>query len=391
MEIDPLFSIDASLTARVLDLAVTIQQIPAPPFGEEQRAMFIRDRFEVEGLCDVTMDELGNVYGCLAGGAIKDPPCETGAERDSHPLIVSAHLDTVFPFDTDLRVRREADKIFGPGIGDNSLGLAGLFGLLWALRQERAQNRVLPGDLWLVANVGEEGLGDLRGMRKVVDRFGDGALAYLVLEGMALGHIYHRALGVQRYRIIARTAGGHSWVDYGRPSAIHELAELVTRLTAIPVPSRPRSSLNVGVISGGTSVNTIAPEAHLELDLRSEGADALNGLVRQVQKVVAAFEKPGVRMSLELIGQRPAGKLASNHPLVRAAKRALQKRGLQPHLTIGSTDANIPLSRGLPAITIGLSTGYGAHTVNEYIHTQPVAQGLGQLLEVVQGAFEELG
>ena len=198
METDPLFSIDASLTARVLDLAVTIQQIPAPPFGEAQRAAFIRDRFEVEGLCDVTMDELGNVYGRLPGGADQNPPCEAGDNRDLRPLIVSAHLDTVFPFDTDLRVRREADKIFGPGIGDNSLGLAGLFGLRWALRQERAPNRVLPGDLWLVANVGEEGLGDLRGMRKVVDRFGGSALAYLILEGMAFGHIYHRALGVQR-------------------------------------------------------------------------------------------------------------------------------------------------------------------------------------------------
>ncbi len=391
MEIDPLFSIGASLTARVLDLAVTIQQIAAPPFGEEQRAMFIRDRFEVEGLCDVSMDELGNVFGRLPGRADKNPPCENETNRDSRPLIISAHLDTVFPFDTDLRVRRETDKIFGPGIGDNSLGLAGLFGLIWGLRQERAQNRILPGDVWLVANVGEEGLGDLRGMRKVVDRFGDGALAYLVLEGMALGQIYHRALGVQRFRITARGPGGHSWVDYGRPSAIHELAALVTRLTAIPVPTRPRSSLNVGVISGGTSVNTIAPEAHLELDLRSEGAGALDGLVRQVQQMVAAFEKPGVRLSIELIGQRPAGKLTSNHPLVRVAKSALQKRGLQPHLTIGSTDANIPLSRGLPAITIGISTGFGAHTVNEYINTQPVAQGLGQLLEVVERAFGEMG
>lgn len=373
MEIEP------SLVARVLDIGVTIQQIPAPPFGEEQRAEFIRQRFEVEGLKDVMMDELGNVYGCLPG------------RQENPPLVVSAHLDTVFPYDTDLQVRREADKIFGPGIGDNSLGLAGLFGLLWALRQDSGEAPALPGDIWLVANVGEEGLGDLRGMRAVVDYFGEQVLAYVVLEGLALGQIYHRALGVQRYRITVRTAGGHSWVDYGRPSAIHELAELTTRLTALKVPSRPRSSLNVGVISGGTSVNTIAPEAHLELDLRSEGSDALSELVQQVEETVESIEKPGVKVGLDLIGQRPAGKLASNHPLVQIAKRALQSRGIRPNLTIGSTDANIPLSRGLPAITVGLSTGFGAHTINEYVHTQPLFLGLGHLVDIVQGVFAELG
>jgi acetylornithine deacetylase/succinyl-diaminopimelate desuccinylase-like protein len=374
-----MMEIDASLTARVLDLAVTIQQIPAPPFGEDQRAAFIRQRFEVEGLESVSMDEMGNVLGCLPG--LSEKPA----------LVVSAHLDTVFPYDTDLQVRREADKVFGPGIGDNSLGLAGLFGLLWALRQYRGEDPGLPGNLWFVANVGEEGLGDLRGMRAIVDRFGEQVLAYLILEGMALGQVYHRALGVQRYRIKVRTGGGHSWVDYGRPSAIHELARLITELTAIPVPAKPRSSLNVGVISGGTSVNTIAPEAHLELDLRSEGSGALADLVRQVEQTARAAEKAGVKVSLELIGQRPAGRLPTTHPLVRAAKRALQKRGIQPNLTIGSTDANVPLSRGLPAITIGLSTGFGAHTTNEYIHTEPLFHGLGQLVEVVEGAFKDLG
>jgi tripeptide aminopeptidase len=370
--------IEASLIARVLDLAVTIQQIPSPPFGEEQRATFIRERFEVEGLKDTTIDDIGNVLGCLPG-ATKKPP-----------LVVSAHMDTVFPYETDLQVRREADKIFGPGIGDNSLGLAGLFGLLWAIRQKQGPKAVLPGDIWFVANVGEEGLGDLRGMRAIVDRFDKDVLAYLILEGMALGQVYHRALGVQRFRINVHTSGGHSWVDYGRPSAIHELATLIHRLIAIPVPARPRSSLNVGVISGGTSVNSIASEARLELDLRSEGSSVLESLVHQVEQIVEEAEKPGVQIALDLIGKRPAGKLAPSHPLVRIAKRSLQRQGIQPNLTIGSTDANIPLSRGLPAITIGLSTGYGAHTRNEYVQTQPLFQGLAQLVSVVEGIFEEL-
>lgn len=368
---------DAALIARVLDLAVAIQQIPAPPFGEAQRATFLRERFLVEGLQDVSMDDIGNVYGRLPG------------QGQTRPLVVSAHLDTVFPYGTDLQVQREADKVFGPGIGDNSLGLAGLFGLLWALRQKNGQ-AILPGDLWLVGNVGEEGLGDLRGMRAVVDRFGDGVCAYVILEGMALGQIYHRGLGVQRYRITANTDGGHSWVDYGKPSAIHELCNLTTRLTALPVPAQPRSSLNVGIIAGGTSVNTIAAQAHLELDLRSESSMALSQLVRQVEALVSAANRPDVVVTLELIGRRPAGKLASSHPLVRLAKRCLQVQGIHPNLTIGSTDANVPLSRGLPAICIGLSTGYGAHTVNEYIHVSPLFQGLAQLLALVEGIFQEL-
>lgn len=368
---------DASLVARVLDLAVAIQQIPAPPFGESQRSAFVRERFEVEGLEEVSADELGNIYGCLPGA------------QTARPVVVSAHLDTVFPFDVDLQVRREADKVFGPGIGDNSLGLAGLFGLFWSLRGQNPPAS-LPGDVWLVANVGEEGLGDLRGMKAVVDRFGDQPRAYIILEGMALGQVYHRALGVQRYRISVHTEGGHSWVDYGRPSAINELARVINDLGAVRVPEQPRSTLNVGIIAGGTSVNTIAAQAHLELDLRSEGSGALNSLVRQVEQIVKTANAPGVEVRLELIGRRPAGKISASHPLVRLAQHALQDLGLKPNLTIGSTDANIPLSRGLAAICIGLSTGFGAHTVNEYINTPQLAQGLAQVEAVVEACFREL-
>jgi di/tripeptidase len=192
---------------------------------------------------------------------------------------------------------------------------------------------------------------------------------------------------VQRYRISAHTAGGHSWVDYGYPSAIHELAGLITRLDALDLPEQPRCSLNVGVISGGISVNTIAPEARLELDLRSEGAPALEALVRRVQELVESANRPGVQVSMELIGQRPAGEISERHPLVRLANRCLRSQGIQPNLTIGSTDANIPLSQGLPAICLGLSTGHGAHTTDEYIHTAPLGSGLAQLVAVVEGAF----
>ena len=377
---------DDNLIDRVLNLAVDIQQISAPPLDEGLRGEFVRDRFIAEGLSDVTIDKIGNVYARVPGA---------GA---SLPLVVTAHLDTVFPVGTDLKVRRKGDKIFGPGIGDNSLGVAGLFGLLWGLtaRQEFEggvdirMHTGMPGDLWLVANVGEEGLGDLRGMRAVVDRFGDQVLAYVVLEGMALGQIYHRALGVQRYHISVQTMGGHSWVDFGQPSAINELAMLVTSLIALPLPEQPRTSLNVGVILGGTSVNTIAAQAQLELDLRSVDGKALDLLVKRVEALVESTRKPGVEVTQELIGKRPAGNIPQNHPLVRLAKRCLMEQGIRSNLAIGSTDANIPLSRGIPAVCLGLSTGSGAHTLNEYIYTQPLAKGLRQLLSLVRGVYEEL-
>jgi di/tripeptidase len=314
--------------------------------------------------------------------------------------VVSAHSDTVFPESTELKVRQLADKVSGPGIGDNSLGVAGLFGLLWSLNHVRDNTNVfgdrvvgaasLPGDLWLVANVGEEGLGDLAGMRAVVDRFAGYPLAYIVLEGMALGQIYHRALAVRRFRITARTKGGHSWVDYGNPSAIHSLSAFINRLTGLDLPKFPRTTLNVGVISGGTSVNTIAAQACLELDLRSEELPKLEELVSHVEELVRAFNRPMMQFDIELIGHRPSGQIPQGHPLVRLAQRSLKSLGIQPCLNIGSTDANIPLSQGYPAVCLGLTSGGGAHTVDEYINIRPLRQGLRQLVLVVEGAFQEL-
>lgn len=303
-------------------------------------------------------------------------------------VVVSAHIDTVFPLVTDLAVKRMEDRITGPGIGDNSLGVAGLFGLLWKLGRRTVP---LPGDLWLVANVGEEGLGDLRGMRAIVDRFGSQPLAYIVVEGMALGQVYHRGLGVRRYQISVQTAGGHSWVDYGSPSAIHELARLADSIASLQLPQSPRTTLNVGVISGGVSVNTIAPEAHLELDLRSEGSQALEDLASQVQTLASSAQREGVRVEVRLVGNRPEGSLPGDHPLVRLGVKCLEQTGLKARLNTGSTDANIPLSLGLPAVCVGLTTGAGAHTLQEYIHTRPLPYGLEQLSCLVEQIYQVFG
>jgi tripeptide aminopeptidase len=366
---------ESDIIESVLNLAVDIQQIPAPTFAESRRAEFVFNCFIENGLQETSLDAVGNVYARLPG------------KGDAAPLIVSAHLDTVFPITTDLAVRRSADKIAGPGIGDNSLGVAGLFGLLWSLRQ---RGTLLPGDLWLVANVGEEGLGDLGGMRAVVERFGEEALAYVILEGMALGQVYNRGLGVRRYRVAFRTQGGHSWVDYGRPSAIHEMAAFVYRLTSLQLPQKPRTTLNVGMISGGTSINTIAAAAFFELDLRSKDQTTLDQLSAQVEKMAAEATRADVKVSTEVIGCRPPGQIAANAPLVRLACDSLEEQGIQPRLHTGSTDANIPLSRGLPAVCLGLTHGYGAHTQSEFIYTRPLAQGLAQLVSLVEGIYTNL-
>jgi acetylornithine deacetylase/succinyl-diaminopimelate desuccinylase-like protein len=367
---------DQSLITRLLDLAIAIQQIPAPTFHEEVRARFVGDQFRSAGLEDVHLDDLFNVYGRLPG-----------AGGEALPLVVSAHTDSVFPEGTDLSITRQKDRLTGPGLGDNALGVAGLLGLVWALQ---AQPEALPGDLILVANVGEEGLGDLRGMRAVTDRFGEGALAYVVLEGIALGHIFNRGMAVRRYRITLRTAGGHSWVDYGRPSAVHELAHLVTRLTSLPLARQPRTSLNAGTITGGTTVNTIAASAQVELDLRSEDEGTLLSLAETVVRMARGVQSGEVEVYIELVGQRPPGELPGSHPLVAVARQSLLAQDVEPRLNVGSTDANLPLSRGLPAICIGLTTGGGAHTLEEHIDLPPLAKGMAQLLSLVQGVFEKL-
>ncbi|MGE5222957.1 MAG: M20/M25/M40 family metallo-hydrolase [Omnitrophica WOR_2 bacterium] len=371
---------DISQINRILNLAIAIQQIPAPTFSERQRANFVFQCFQKELLSDVQIDLLGNVYGCLPGAG------------SGKPLVVTAHTDTVFPASTDLKIRRDSENVSGPGIGDNSLGVAGLFGLVWALRQKSLSQKqsALSGDLWLVANVGEEGLGNLRGMKAVVERFGKEARAYLVLEGMSLGQIYHRGLAVKRYRIAVNTPGGHSWVDHGRPSAIHVLAQLVTRITSLPHPGNPRTTLNVGVIQGGTSVNTIAAQASLELDLRSESVQELEALVNQVERLVRETNQKDVRATAEMIGWRPAGGIASDHPLVKLAAQILMMQGLKPRFNIGSTDANIPLSLGLPCICLGLTSGSGAHTTEEQIHTMPISQGMEQIVQVVERVYASL-
>lgn len=357
---------------RWLQNTMKIQSIAAPTFHEATRANFILQELRSLKMETVFIDDDQNVFAKISG-------------VNDMPLIVSAHLDSVFPFDTPLDLQQNDQLLQGPGIGDNAVALAALLELAHDLVET-----VPPFDVWLVANVCEEGLGNLRGMRTVVDRFGDHVLAYLVLEGMALGHIYHRALPIHRYRIQASTTGGHAWIHAGRPSAIHNICKIGKRLAEIELPEKPRWSLNIGQIDGGTSINTIAPKAWIELDLRAEDIATLAVLEERVHKATDISDEDNLSIEIERIGDRPAGEIPADHHLVLIAIHALEEVGIHnPQLEIGSTDASIPLSKNIPAVCIGLTLGSGAHSLEEQIEIQPMPIGYQALRRTIEGCFAQ--
>ena len=364
--------IDDNVTA-LIDQIIEIQQIPAPTFQEANRAAFIQERFQQVGLVDVAQDELHNVYGRFPSQNPTRPP-----------VIISAHSDTVFPVETDLTVKQDGRYIYGPGIGDNSTGVGGIIFLADLLQKYDVR---LPSDIWFVSNVGEEGLGDLCGMRAVVQRFGSQP-TYLVIEGGLYGQISHQAIGVRRYKIEVTAPGGHSWGSFGNASAIHILGHLIARLDQMVVSKQPKTTYNVGVIAGGTSINTIAQTAHMLLDLRSEHMMALMQLVQQVEALVdnlrRSYSENGrsrISINIEQIGNRPAGSISRDTHLVKLADAALQEVGCHPIFYISSSsDANIPLSQGLNAVCIGLSESNFAHRLDEYLDPRNLPRGMAQLL-----------
>ncbi len=358
--------------------AETIQQIAAPTFAEAERGSYTARRLSALGAVDIDRDAVGNIYGRLPG-------------RQTGPgVLLSAHLDTVFPADTDLSLTHSPGgrQISGPGIGDNSLGVAAILALSAALR-ERAIG--LPADLWVVATTGEEGLGDLRGMRAACDRLSGRIGLAVIVEGMGLGRVYDAGLAVRRLEVAAEGPGGHSWLQASAPSAIHALlpigAALVERI--VP-PATPRSSFNIGLIRGGMSINTRAAQASLAIDLRSEDSRALSALENAVRTIISGQAIPaGVEVETRVIGDRPGGALPAGHPLAQAALCALELTGGGPgRREIGSTDANIPLARGIPAVCVGITTGSGAHTLQESIDTGPIAAGMRQLSLLTLAALE---
>lgn len=364
----------AAPATRLVELCIAIQQIPAPTGEEGARATWVAEQMAALGLRGITHDTVNNnVYGCWPG-----------RER-GNGLLIAAHTDTVFGLGTDLTVRHDAQhgRVYGPGIGDNSLGVAALLELLAAMNDLPPP----PVDIWFAANSQEEGLGDLRGMRAVMNDLHGQIGACVVLEGMGLGRVVHRALGSRRYRIAVSAPGGHSWSDFGSASALHVIAQLATELTKLHAPETPRTSFNIGKLEGGTSVNTIAQEAWLELDLRSEDQGSLARIVDETLSIVQRYQTVkwqhrGVHVKAEVIGDRPSGGIAEDHPLVLLARDALEAVNY-PHpidLRMSSTDANIPLSQGIPAICVGVTEGSSAHRLQEWISTTELTRGMTHLL-----------
>lgn len=357
----------------VLDDAVAICEVPAPTFYEGERAAFVRRLGAGLGLGDGEVDEVGNVIWEMSG----DPALAT--------VVVSAHLDTVFGPEVRPRVERRGSVLVAPGIGDNSLGVAALVHLADAARRELAPR----GTLVAAANVCEEGLGNLRGMRALWERYGSRAGTWVVLEGGTFNTVEAAGIGSRRYRITARGPGGHSWQDFGLPSAIHGLARLIAALAEIELPAGDRTTYNVGVISGGTSVNTIAAEASCLLDLRSESGQGLEQIESQVRRLAAAASaSEGISLDFELVGDRAGGRLAADHWLIALVESCAAATGVVIKWEAGSTDANVPLSHGAPAVCLGFGQGKNLHTVQEEVDTTPVGSALEMAYRVIAASLQ---
>ncbi len=343
---------------QVLDDQVRLCEIPAPPFAEQRRAEAYRDAFVRLGLRNVRIDDEGNVVGERPG-------------RQARPRVVmSAHLDTVFPQGTNVTASRSGAVIRGPGISDDCRGLAVLLGVIRGLGGIETD-----GSVTFVGTVGEEGLGDLRGVKHLFEKELAGQVDMFVSIDGAGASITHTAVGSRRYRVTFRGKGGHSFADFGIANPVHALGRAIAAIAAIAVPQDPRTTFNVGRIGGGTSVNAIAEEAWMEVDLRSSDATALAELDRRVDSAVdrALADENGrasgrgrLTVDKQLVGDRPAGGIATSAPIVRTALDVSRALGMTTRLAEGSTDANIPLSIGIPAITIdGGGAGSGAHTLEE--------------------------
>jgi acetylornithine deacetylase/succinyl-diaminopimelate desuccinylase-like protein len=343
---------------QLADLQMEVTAIPAPPFQEKQRSAWMLQKFSEFGLLQAHLDAIGNVIGHIPGS-------------EAGPFVVlSAHLDTVFT-ETQIEVRRDGNRLVGPGVADNSAGLVALLAIAGAIRAAKLRSR-LP--LLLLANVGEEGEGDLRGMRHFCDdaRWQGQIVSLLALDGAGTDTIVTQALGSRRFEIAINGPGGHSWSDFGLPNPILLLARVIDRLSQIVLPQNPRTILNVGTIKGGTSVNAIPQTALMQVDVRSPDPRNIAAVEEQlraaVEKVMNDGQRPaGVEASVRVIGNRPAAELPERSAILEALRLVDAHLGIKAHVHCASTDANIPLSLGIPALAVGAGgLGARAHTLQEW-------------------------
>jgi acetylornithine deacetylase/succinyl-diaminopimelate desuccinylase-like protein len=366
------------------DQQARLTEIPAPPFQEGQRAAAVKALLSASGL-NVQIDAAGNVIGELPG------------LHEKEVVALSAHLDTVFPAGTDVKVRRDGSRMLAPGISDNGTGLAALLAIARAVHE--AQIKPLRSILF-VANVGEEGEGNLRGMRALVDSYRDRLKAVIVLDGAGTDHVTTIALASRRLEVVINGPGGHSWSDFGMPNPINALVRGSVRFINTKVPTSPRTTFNLGQIEGGTSVNSIPYEAHLKVDVRSESEDELTRLESALRECMAAGVRDEMESSrdrsrgklewkVEVIGSRPGGELAADSPLLAALRAADAIVGNESRIERSSTDANIPLALGIDAISIGAGgNGGGAHSLQEWYDPAGREMGLKRALLTLLGVAD---
>lgn len=380
-EIKQAFHYIDSQIENITNEQIHICSIPAPPFGEHKRAAYFLDRFNELGLTDVHLDSEGNCVGLREG-------------RSTSPLlVVSAHLDTVFPEGTNVSVSRVGGKLLAPGISDDCCGLSALTAIAAALQATEIDSE---GSILFVATVGEEGEGDLRGVRHLMTagEWANRIDAFISFDGAEIDRITNQALGSRRYRVVFSGEGGHSWGDFGVANPVHALGRAITKLVSYPAPREPRTTFNVGRVEGGSSVNAIPQEAIFEVDLRSASAEELVKLDAFFRRGVreATEDENGVRrvgnrpleLTVELIGERPSGETPADTPLVRSALEATEAMGGSPRLNQASTDSNLPISLGIPAITIGAGgTSGNSHTLEEWYDPRERDAGLKRALLII--------
>ncbi len=358
--------LDAQYDQVIADL-IRITETPAPPFKEATRAALFAQMLRDAGLKDVTIDAEGNVLALRPGS------------EEGPVFVVSAHLDTVFPEGTPIKVRREGERLLAPGIGDDSLGLASL--LVWA-RLLEANRITTRHPVLFVGTVGEEGAGDLRGVRYLFTKgeYAGRIGAFLSVDNADAGRIVNGAVGSRRYRLAFKGPGGHSYGAFGIVNPMVAMAEAVRGLYAVTVPAEPKTTYAASVVSGGTSVNSIPDAITLEVDMRSSSPQALAALEQQMlaaaeagvagENAARSTRAGAITLEPQLIGDRPAGGTAADHSLVASAMRASEAAGFVPRLDESSTDSNIPMSLGVPALTIGTGAGGGrTHSLDEYLET----------------------
>lgn len=352
-------------------LQITLTEIPAPPFKEQKRAAAVKKQFEAMGLTNVFIDQEGNVLGTRKGKSAKPH------------VVLCAHLDTVFPEETDVTVKRDGAILRAPGIADDTRGLAELISVGRALQQAKVET---PGTLTFVASVGEEGLGDLRGVKALFNTTLKDQIDYFVaIDGGTVTNITHIGVGSYRYLITFKGPGGHSYGAFGMPNPIHALSRAGAKIADIQVPVVPKTTFNIGRIGGGTSVNSIPFEAWMEVDLRSADVPSLDATRdRMLEAVRRAVDEENARwksksqvtVDIKLVGDRPAGQTPPESPIVKAAQATIRALGGLPTLGSGSTDSNYPIRLGVPAVTLGRGgKGTGGHSLDEAFDTTDAWRG----------------